>query len=356
MTPLLALCLPFSPVAACNQTGAGPAQPGGPSSNTGQKSQTLEGLSKPIIDFCTLVFDTDKAIKLLKRMSAQEMVSYVFGTSGSIVAGALVERLWNFRYQRSAILIDETSSVCGRIGISDAGEVCISLTGQGCTHVPNWAYAERIAQDLGAHLTRIDIAIDDHMGKWFDVEHFRDAYHEGGFTMNGRPPHAKHISDEGTDKGCSFYVGQKGHKELCIYEKGKQLGDPESEWTRCEVRLYAKRMILPLSAMVDPGKHFASAYTILADLVLGELERLELKERIVNPSVKAMIEFIDTQAGTALRVLWNALNSRSPEYAVSVLQRYLSHDGVPGRFKNLQQLDLEVRISNQLDDLFPDCA
>ncbi|MEN9196381.1 replication initiation factor domain-containing protein [Xanthomonas euvesicatoria] len=356
MTPLLALCLPFSPVAACNQTGAGPAQPGGPSSNTGQKSQTVEGLSAPIVDFCTLVFDTDKAIKVLKRMSVQDMVSYVFGTSGSIVAGALVDRLWNFRYQRSAILIDETSSVCGRVGISDAGEVCISLTGQGCTHVPNWPYAERIAEDLGAHLTRLDVAVDDHMGMSFDVEQFRQAYQQGGFTMNGRPPLAKHISDEGNDKGCSFYVGQKGHKELCVYEKGKQLGDPESKWVRCEVRLYGKRMILPLSAMSDPGKHFASAYTLLADFVVGELERFELKERMVNPSVKAMIEFIDTQAGTALRVLWNALNSRSPEYAVSVLQRYLSHDGVPGRFKNLQQLDLEVRISNQLDDLFPDCA
>ncbi|APP80717.1 replication initiation factor domain-containing protein [Xanthomonas hortorum pv. gardneri] len=352
MTPLLALCLPFSPAQLCNR----PAHPVGPSSNTGQKSQTLAGLSEPIIDFCTLVLDSDKSVNLFKRMNAQQMVAYVFGTSSSIVAGPLADRLWNFRYQRSAMLIDETSSVCGRLGLSDDGEVMISLTGQGCSHVPSWPFVERIAEDLGAHLTRVDIAIDDHSGQIFDVQQFREAYHEGLFTMNGRPPHAKHISDEGTNKGSSFYIGQKGHKELCIYEKGKQLRDPESEWVRCELRLYAKRINLPLDALSNPGKYFASAYTVLADLVIGELTRFELKERMVFPSVKAMVDFIDTQAGTALRVLWNALNSRSPEYAVSVLQRYLSHDGVPGRFKNLQQIDLEIRIGNQLDELFPDCA
>ncbi|MCC8506097.1 replication initiation factor domain-containing protein, partial [Xanthomonas hortorum] len=243
---------------------------------TGQKSQTLAGLSEPIIDFCTLVLDSDKSVNLFKRMNAQQMVAYVFGTSSSIVAGPLADRLWNFRYQRSAMLIDETSSVCGRLGLSDDGEVMISLTGQGCSHVPSWPFVERIAEDLGAHLTRVDIAIDDHSGQIFDVQQFREAYHEGLFTMNGRPPHAKHISDEGTNKGSSFYIGQKGHKELCIYEKGKQLRDPESEWVRCELRLYAKRINLPLDALSNPGKYFASAYTVLADLVIGELTRFEL--------------------------------------------------------------------------------
>ncbi|XQA60987.1 replication initiation factor domain-containing protein [Xanthomonas sacchari] len=353
MTPLLALCLPFSPVDACNPAGS---EPVGPSSNTGQKSQTPDGLSKPLIDFCTLVFDTDKAVKLLKRMSAQDMVAYVFGTSGSIVAGPLLERLWNFRYERSATLIDETSSVCGKIGVSDTGEVCISLTGQGCTHVPSWPYVERIADDLGAHLTRADIAVDDHSGLTFDVEYFRQAYHQGAFTSNGRPPQARHQSDEGSGKGCTLYVGQKGHKELCVYEKGKQLGDPESPWVRCELRLYAKRIDLPLDVLTNPGKYYRGAYAILADLVIGELDRLQLKERMVNPSAKAMIDFIDTQAGTGLRVVWNACMTRGAEYAIAAMELHLSHDGVPGRFKHLSQTELEIRLANQLDELFPELA
>ena len=356
MTPLLALCLPFSPAAACNRAEVDPAQPGGPSSNTGQKSQTPVGLSEPLIDFCTLVFDTDKAIKLFKRMNAQEVVSYVFGTSGSIVSGPLLDRLWNFRYQRSAILIDETSTVCGRIGVTDTGEVCVSLTGHGCAHVPSWPYVRRIGEDLGAHITRADIAVDDHSGMTFNVEDFRLAYHDGAFTSNGRPPQARHNSDEGSGKGCTLYVGQKGHKELCIYEKGKQLGDPQSPWVRCELRLYGKRIDLSLDVLTNPGKYYGGAYAILADFVIGELDRLQLKERMVNPSAKAMIDFIDTQAGSAIRVVWNACMTRSPEYTLAVMDRYLSHDGVPGRFKHLQQLDLEIRLANQLDELFPDLA
>lgn len=360
MSSLVALCLPFSPVEPCNRLLLDALKPSassvGPSSNTGQKSQTPGCLSAPLIDFCTLVFDGDKAAKLFNRMQAQEMVAYVFGTSGAIVAGPLVERLWNFNYERSATLIDETSSVCGRIGVSDTGEVCISLTGQGCQHVPSWPYVRRIAEDLGAHLTRLDIAVDDESGQWFDVHHFRDLYHQGAFTMNGRPPGARFVSDEGSQKGCSLYIGQKGHKELNVYEKGRQLGDPDSNYTRCELRLYAKRIDLPLDALTNPGKYFAGAYPALEELIFGELERLQVKENMVKPSVNAMVDFLNTQAGTALGVLWNAAKSRGPEYAMALLEQYVFRDGVPGRFEHVPRVQLETLIKNQLDDLFPDIA
>lgn len=357
MTVLVALAPPFSPAELRNlTTGVGPAQPAGPSSNTGQKCQVREGLSKPLIDWCTLVLDSDKAIKVLKRMSVKDVVSYVFGTSGAVIAGPLVERTWNFVYERSATLIDETSTVCGRIGISSDGGVCISLSGQGCSHVPSWPYVERIAKDLDGRLTRLDIAVDDVLGQWFDVEHFRELYHEGAFTSNGRPPQSRHVSDEGSNKGCSLYIGQKGHKELCVYEKGKQLGDPESPYVRCELRLYAKRLDLPLDALSEPGKYFGSAYPVLEELILGELERLQVKETMVNASATAMVRFLNTQAGTALGVLWTAALSRGQDYAMSILERYVTRDGLPGRFRNFAQRDLDALIKDQLDDLFPEVS
>lgn len=361
MTDLLAFVGPFSPVESCNPSLSAamwPAQPAGPSSNTGQKSPAAPpSLSAPLIDFCTLVFDDDKAVKLFKRMPATEIVAYVFGTAGRIVAGPLTDRLWNFRYDRSAILIDEAAAVCGRVGISKDGEVCVSITGHGCQHVTSWAHVHRVATDLRAHLTRLDIAVDDFDGEFFDVNHFRDLYHSGAFVMNGRPPKARFISDEGSQSGCSLYIGQKGHKELNVYEKGKQLGDPESAYTRCELRLYAKRIDLPLDALIHPGKYFGGAYPALAELIIGELDRLQVKERMVEPSAKAMVEVITTQCGTGLRSLWQAaVRMRGKDYAMRIIEDYLIRDGVPGRFKHLTPQQLEPLLQNQLDSLFPDAA
>src|SRR5690606_12811981 len=113
---------------------------------------------------------------------------------------------------------------------------------------PDWHHVAGRLEELGAKITRLDIAVDDLTGDTFSVEEFRAAYHSGAFVMNGRPPTARYVSDEGTGRGCTLYIGQKGHKELCVYEKGRQLGDPQSRHTRCELRLYGKRLELPVDA------------------------------------------------------------------------------------------------------------
>ncbi|MCA7024790.1 MULTISPECIES: replication initiation factor domain-containing protein [Stenotrophomonas] len=338
---------PFSPAEPCNQQdAAGPAEPAGPSSNTGQKSPKGSSLTAPIIDFCTLVLDSEKAIRLFRKMHASDVLAYVFGTAGSIVCGPITEKLWNFRYEYSATLIDETSSVCGKIGLTAKGEYCISLTGQGCQHVPNWRYVERVAQDLDAHLTRLDIAIDDLTGETFDIHRFHDLYLNGEFTMNGRPPEGRWVDDMGSDKGCSLYIGQKGHKQLNVYEKGKQLGDPESGHTRCELRLYAKRLDLPLDALSNPGKYFGAAYPMLAEFVIGECERIDLKRQMVNASAKAMLRFLYNQAGTALQLV---LESLGEENGVALIKQYIARQGRPGRYKSFVG-DLHGFVRTQLSE------
>ena len=148
--------------------------------------------------------------------------------------------------------------------------------------------------------------------------------------MNGRPPQARHVSDEGSGKGCTLYIGKKGHKELCVYEKGKQLGNPESNHTRCELRLYAKRMDLPLDALVNPGRYFGAAYPMLLQYVIGEVEKLRVREQLVDDTLAGFKRFMRTQVGTGLHLVFDALGDDAQAYIFEEFVR----PGRPARFKH----------------------
>lgn len=322
-----------------------PAKPAGPVSNTGQKSpdEARSSLTAPIIDFCTVVLDSDKAKKLFRKMAMTEVLRYVMGTGSSIAVGPLQERVFNF-YQRSATMVDFTGSVCGKVGLRDDGAIQISLTGQGCQHVPSFPQVADRLDDLQARITRCDIAVDDLTGETFDIHTFLDLYDQGEFTNNGRPPLATFVDDRGSNKGCSFYVGQKGHKQLNVYEKGKQLGDPDSDHTRCELRLYAKRLELPNDVLRDPGKYFGAAYPLLEAYVVGEVERLGIRDQIVNATTVAAVRFLRTQAGTTLNAFLDALGE---EEGMAFIRKSILRTDRPGRWKSVTG-DLSALIRAQL--------
>lgn len=321
----------FSPLRAGNR-------PVGPGSNTGQKST----LTAPIIDWCTAVLDSPEFKTWARKRPPAEILRALFNTAGRIAVGPITDKPFNF-YPQSAVMVDETGSVCGRMGFGDDGRMCISLTGQGCQHVPNWPAVADNLDNVKGRLSRVDIAVDDLTGETFDLHHFKNLHAEGAFMCNGRPPTASFVDDLGSNKGCSLYIGQKGHKQLNVYEKGKQMGDPESGHTRCELRLYAKRIDLPNDALRNPGVYFGGAYPLLAAFVVGEAERLELKERMVNASAKAMVRFLRTQAGTALHLVMDALGDE----AVGFLLKEVVRPGRPGRFKRTTG-DLAAQVRAQL--------
>jgi phage replication initiation protein len=321
----------FSPARPCKSRASGP------SSNTGQKST----LAAPIIDFCTVVIPAE-SLKPAK-CHLRELFSLVFGTGSRIAMGPLLDRSWNF-FPKSATLVDEAGNVAGKVGVGEDGKVCFSLAGSGCAQVPNWHRVRENLEGLAAHLTRLDIAVDDLTGETFQVDYFKRAYESGAFVMNGRPPQSRFVDDMGSRKGCTLYIGQKGHKELCVYEKGKQLGDPDSDHTRCELRLYAKRLELPLDALSNPGKYFGEAYPLLVQFVIGECERLEVKERMVNASAVALKRFLKNQAGTGLHLVIDALGADAWEF----IRQEIARPGRPGRFKGYTG-DLNELLREQLN-------
>lgn len=316
----------FSPVGAGEKSGGGQD---GPGSNTGQKS-SVQNDQTAIIDFLTLVFPF-QAAEDVRCTKIDLLMCRIFGFRGEVVAGAIREKNWNF-YPLSAVLIDRDGELVGRIGMGGNKEtICISLSGAGCKWVRNWAQVYRACGTLQAKISRVDLAHDDYDGKRLDVHALRERAGAGDFVQGGCPPRHRFISDEGHGTGCTLYVGGKGHKELCVYEKGKQMGLPSSPWVRAEVRLYGKHVEVPHEVLLNPGEYLRGAYSVMAELIQGLCTRLKTIRKQVECSAEAAVAWLNRQAGPMLNVLREAFGHSWADFAEARVLR----DGHPGRFRGI---------------------
>jgi phage replication initiation protein len=162
-------------------------------------------------------------------------------------------------------------SVIGHLawgGEGQGGRWLFQLTGHGCAFVTDWPELADLLDSLGARITRCDLAVDFLHGE-HTVDDAVDVYLAGGFTSAGRRPTSSTSGDwiDGI-AGRTFYVGKATNgKMLRVYEKGRQLGDPGSEWVRFEVQLGNRDREIPLDVLADPDAFFAGAYPALADLL-----------------------------------------------------------------------------------------
>jgi phage replication initiation protein len=150
------------------------------------------------------------------------------------------------------------------------GTMLVDLTGMGCSLVEDWQAVFVTMQDLDARITRADVALDLMQG--YTVEQFDDMYSVGQFNCGGRIPIRKMVESgdlSGRDRlGKTLYLGKKKNgKELCIYQKGRQLGNQDSEWVRVEVRFGSKDRVIPHDIVLNPNKYFAGAYIALQYLI-----------------------------------------------------------------------------------------
>ena len=171
-------------------------------------------------------------------------------------------------------------------GETQKGRWMLDFTGQACGLIKDWDAFQDLLEGLEARLTRVDIALDFLEGQK-TVDHAVKMYKKGEFTLCGRPPESSVAGDwVSKEKGRTLYIGNiKNGKELCIYEKGKQLGDLESEWTRYELRLGNKDREIPYDILTSPDKFYAGAYPVLEKLlkkVQGELIETISKETKIN--------------------------------------------------------------------------
>lgn len=153
-------------------------------------------------------------------------------------------------------------------GDSQRGRWLFQLTGTGCQFVRDWAGLRDLLESLDAKLTRVDLALDFLEGE-HSVDEAVTLYEMGGFDLTNKRPSSRLDGDwlGGTD-GRTLYVGKaKNGKMLRVYEKGRQLGDPASEWTRFEVQLGNRDRLIPFDVLTDRDAFFAGCYPALATFV-----------------------------------------------------------------------------------------
>jgi DNA relaxase NicK len=172
----------------------------------------------------------------------------------------------------------------------------------------------------------VDLAHDDFAGQTINVETGLAWHKSGEFNSNGRPAKARLIDDLGTGDGKTLYVGNRAYgKMLRIYEKGKQLGDPDSPWVRVEVELHNKSRVIPWAVLEYPGYYLAGSYPCLAYLST-EQRRIETIRKAVSISLDASVHHLRQTGGKLLNLMMHQHGGD----AFAVVNE-LKRDGVPRR-------------------------
>lgn len=251
--------------------------------------------------------------------------------------------LWTF-------LIGDKKCQLGAVsfgGDSQRGTVSVYLTGMGCLHALD-GWEKRLYQVLNEHkekgygpcLTRCDIAHDDIAGT-INPRQCPEVYQAGGFDRLHNRPLASQagnwIGDDPNQKGLTFYVGTRHSSQLLrVYEKGKQLGDVESEWSRVEVQFSSHDRILPLEMLIQPDEFLVAAYPVFAEW-FGHWSKLPEKTTIKKKSAEIVLEVLEYYAATSYGKLVNVWKriGLTPEQIVSKMTAGLDANQMPRRLSAL---------------------
>lgn len=312
-----------------------------PSANRGLKSfKTLvpslsQALELAHVDFLTFTFDAGHLIpeasdatiaavraELLKEVGQiseagrARLAWLVFDVLLSEFAPGLRldDELRGFRnfYDNHCRILSDAGEVCGFIalgGMRQKSTVCVELTGTGCAHVMAWDSLRAKLEEVQGKLTRVDVAHDDYTGRFGLADALR-WYNEGLFTSRGRPPAVQEMgwNDE---SGRTLYIGKNtGNQQLCIYEKGKQLGDKESRWIRWEGRFGSKYREIPFEILSEPAAFLVGHFPALA-WISEKTSRMDTMAKRAESTLVGSLSHCRRQYGALL----NLLKTSSPNRA-----------------------------------------
>lgn len=212
-------------------------------------------------------------------------------------------------FEKSVTLHARHGSVTSPIGSiawggkSQNGRWLLQLTGTGCQLVRDWEPFRDLLEDLGAKLTRVDLALDFLAGE-HTVDDAVHLYEGGGFQLGGRPPKTSVSGDWlGGKAGRTLYVGDsKNGKMLRVYEKGKQLGDEVSAWTRFEVQIGSRDRLIPYDVLTRRDAFFAGCYPALEAMVMDAAERIKTEKKTGEVSISHLLYHLKRCYGKLLHI------------------------------------------------------
>lgn len=215
-------------------------------------------------------------------------------------------------------------------GTNQRNKIYVSINGAGCSLIGDWRKPKRYVESVGADITRIDVAVDALKGE-FSVDDAAKWYSGNGFNAGGRKPLYSVNGDwlESTGAGRTFYVGRRANGKYCrIYEKGKQLGNQDSLWTRFEVELHNTDREIPYGILSNPSMYFAGAYPCCQNLVEHGAQRIKTLRAEHEISLEHLVSYCKVAYGKLIHVLRFSASTQDEE---SKLLDELAVKGVPRR-------------------------
>lgn len=269
----------------------------------------------------------------------RDLVLKVFCGS-SIYADEVENRGINGYKQRARIFVDGQHAAGSFVGCGgNEGTVNVQLSGTGCAGVRDWSSVAQALHRLDAKITRVDLAFDDYHGRCIELDRWIEMSQRGEIRAGaGQPPKHRLITG---DDGTTLYVGVKGSKELCVYEKGKEQGDPDSPWLRAEVRFWAKDRVIPVAVLTQSLSFIRAAYNVLAELPGDFCERIKTIGRSVSAKAVAALSWARHAVGPLVHVLASALGEkRTAELLLTDVRRH----SIPRRFAGIHRDQLHHQL------------
>lgn len=341
----------------------------GPSSNTGlnasvvkrQSTKPKPGRTQPrpvrigegngaLVDFLSVTIPNAEA--LVEEVGEEDfglkLAAMLFGRHCSLIIGDFTGHGFQ-GYVNSAPVIAETGEIVGKVGVGGNNDtVHLSISGSGCQWVNDWQRVANGLATMAAKITRCDLAFDDYLGQYVSPRDLDARVERGDLIVRapgpGKPPKTRFINDHGHGTGCSFYAGKKGRKELCVYEKGKEQGDPDSPWIRLEVRFFNKHAELPFSMLTHPLAYLRGAYNVCESLPADVTERVRTQKVKAAATAVAWARWLSTQVGPSFHLGFRVFGDRFQEFITNALAR----DAVPGRFRGFDTAQLPQFIREGL--------